>query len=70
MAIVKGLLSTANAFQFSADFSILDIVLKLKLPSEIVRGYLEITNDGFITQNSKYTTPFIKIMNDKQGTLQ
>nr|MDE5553538.1 hypothetical protein [Malacoplasma sp.] len=65
----KGLLNTADAFQFSADFSIPDTVLKLKLPSEIVKDDLEITNQGFITQNPKYITPFTKVMDDKQGTL-
>ncbi len=66
----KGLLNTADAFQFSADFSIPEQILKSKLPSEIVKEDLVITNDGFITQNPKYPTPFTKIMDDKNGTLK
>ncbi len=66
----KGLLNTAEAFQFSADFSIPEQILKSKLPSEIVKEDLVITNDGFITQNPKYPTPFTKIMDDENGALK
>nr|MDE5553459.1 hypothetical protein [Malacoplasma sp.] len=64
----KGLLNTANAFQFSSDFSISESTLQSKLPSEIVSGDLIITNDGFLTKNTKYTA-FSKEMNDTDGTL-
>ena len=66
----KGLLNTAEAFQFSADFSIPEQILKSKLPSEIVKEDLTITNDGFITQNPKFSTPFSKVMDDEKGTLK
>ncbi|MDE5553108.1 MAG: hypothetical protein K2I67_01025, partial [Malacoplasma sp.] len=64
----KGLLNTENAFQFSADFSISDVTLNSKLPSEIVPGDLVITNDGFLTNNTKFTA-FSKVMDDSAGTL-
>ena len=66
----KGLLNTADAFQFSADFSIQPQVLNSKLPSEIVMDDLTITNDGFITKNPKYPIPFKKVMDDDKGTLE
>ena len=65
----KGLLNTSEAFQFSADFSIPQEVLSSKLPSEIVKEDLKITNEGFITQNPNFSTPFIKDMDDSTGKL-
>ncbi|WPL36383.1 lipoprotein 17-related variable surface protein [Malacoplasma iowae] len=50
---IKGLLNTDKAFIKSSDFSIDDSILNNKLPSEISRQDLTITNDGFFTQNTE-----------------
>lgn len=47
----KGLLNTANAFQFSADFEIDQSVLNAKLPSEILQTDLTTLYDSRFTNN-------------------
>ena len=49
----KGLLNTEKAFTKSADFTIDQSVLKNKLPSEINRKDLTITNEGFLTNSTQ-----------------
>ncbi|WPL38547.1 lipoprotein 17-related variable surface protein [Malacoplasma iowae] len=48
---IKGLLNTDDAFIKSSDFTIDNSILNNKLPSEISRQDLTITNDGFFTRN-------------------
>lgn len=48
----KGLLNTDKAFTKSSTFNISENILKNKLPSEISRNDLEITENGFLTQNN------------------
>ena len=72
----KGLLNTDKAFTKSSDFTIPENVLKNKLPSEINRRDLEISNDGFLTNNNdkdengnnKYPQFIKEIMNDNNNT--
>ena len=71
----KGLLNTDKAFTKSSDFTIPENVLKNKLPSEINRRDLEISNDGFLTNNNdkdengnnKYPQFIKEIMNDNNN---
>ncbi|WPL38543.1 lipoprotein 17-related variable surface protein [Malacoplasma iowae] len=48
----KGYLNTDKAFVKSADFNINESILKNKLPSEISRNDLTITEGGFLTNNN------------------
>ncbi|WPL36378.1 lipoprotein 17-related variable surface protein [Malacoplasma iowae] len=48
----KGYLNTDKAFVKSADFNIDESILKNKLPSEIGRNDLTITEGGFLTNNN------------------
>lgn len=73
----KGLLNTAAAFQFSADFDIDSSILGKKLPSEIIVTDLNLQNDSTFTINKSlneqglllYPT-FSKLnINDENGTL-
>lgn len=48
----KGLLNTDKAFTKSSTFNIKQGVLENKLPSEITRNDLDITEGGFLTTNS------------------
>ncbi|MEF9984884.1 MAG: lipoprotein 17-related variable surface protein [Malacoplasma sp.] len=72
----RGLLNTADAFQFSADFDILQPVLDAKLPSEITQSDLTLLNEAFFTINTTTNTAgellypsFVKgDINDEAGT--
>ena len=57
---LRGLLNTENAFLKSSDFLISSDILKNKLPSEINRNDIEITENGFFTRNNS---------TDSQGNL-
>lgn len=48
----KGLLNTENAFTKSSTFNIDDSIIHNKLPSEIDRSDIKISDDGFFTNNS------------------
>lgn len=48
----KGLLNTEKSFLKTSDFTIDDEILKTKMPSEITRNDLNISN-GFLTNNKK-----------------
>lgn len=70
---LKGLLNTENAFLKSSDFLIPDDILRNKLPSEINRTDIQITENGFFTRNNstdsqgKLLYPqFTKVMDDEK----
>ncbi|MEG2198612.1 MAG: lipoprotein 17-related variable surface protein, partial [Malacoplasma sp.] len=52
----RGLLNTAEAFQFSADFDILKPILDAKIPSEITQSDLTLLNEAFFTINTTTNT--------------
>lgn len=70
---LKGLLNTDNAFLKSSDFEIPEDILKNKLPSEISRNDIKITENGFFTINNSTDDKgnllypqFIKEMDDEK----
>lgn len=71
---LKGLLNTENAFLKSSDFVISENILKNKLPSEINRSDIEITENGFFTKNNSTDSQgnllypqFKKVMDDEKS---
>lgn len=65
----KGLLNTADAFQFSADFEINQNILNSKLPSEIVSTDLTLLHDAKFTTNALYSSFTKKDINDETKKL-